>query len=576
MLSLEEADLVQEIKAARKWRDRHLSQWPDLVGKMGGVGYRDADANAVEGENFALSYISLVLPRIAHDVPRVSVATDDPEQAVIADELEVALNQWAKRTRLRQTLAACATDMLLTYGVGMVSHEPDPNAKIDLGGAGYTPRIYRVPPQAFLIDPACDDTARARYMGHEFAMDYADLRERAESEDGWLMENVDSLTPASDLDRHRFVADDKREVPDRAEVMVTELWLPEAEGEGHRKGRHHGVIVTLAENADGASRLVREPRPYFGPPGGPYVLFGAYTVPGDAYPLGPMAAAFGLVEELDEHMRFVQRSAGQYRRLLLVNGSQTKLAQSIHSSPDRAVVPVEGELNPDSVREVELGGVTNEQLEWAAMSRDRLERLTGINEVIRGQVTGQATATEVQTANTSSGLRIEWIKRQFLDACDTLLSRVAWFMVTDKQVKVPLGHEGMRRFGERRTYRGGGIDFGQIDLEIDGYSVERTSDQMMQRRAIELLQMALQLAQAKAALGPAADWDRIADAIGEMLNIRDFGAYFRSAQQQQMGMPLAAPGVGQAPQTAGGSPGGLAAALQGMTSAGSPQGGARA
>lgn len=99
---------------------------------------------------------------------------------------------------------------------------------------------------------------------------------------------------------------------------------------------------------------------------------------------------------------------------------------------------------------------------------------------------------------------------------------------------------------------------------------------MMQRRAIELLQMALQLAQAKAALGPAADWDRIADAIGEMLNIRDFGAYFRSAQQQQMGMPLAAPGVGQAPQTAGGSPGGLAAALQGMTSAGSPQGGARA
>lgn len=548
-----------EVQASRQWRDKHLGVWNDLIHEVTGPNYREAQEGAEEGENFALAYVSLVLPRIAFDVPRMMVRSDDPEGELLAEELQLALNVWAPRANLRSEAQRIAMDFLLCWGVTLTVNEKRSARRTDLGGAGYSPRIYRIAPDRFLIDPAAEDPTEARFMGHTSIRDRESLIQHATEnpDDGWDIEALESLAAPEDVHEggdtsalmpNGMMGHVKKDVPHRDEIEVTELWVPEMDCDGCVDGKHHGTIITVAEASSGVSQFVREPRPYYGPPSGPYDMAGAYCVPGDCYPLGPLTAAYGMVHELNSHMEYVSESVKHYRRVIFVDKKKAKLAQNIASSPDMFVVPVD-DLDPDSFFVAEFGGITAQQMQWAQMSRERLERLTGINETIRGNVTGDATATEVQTASASSSLRIEFIKRQYIESMTRTMRKVAWYLCMDKQVRVPLGSQGQRLTRPAGVFTGGNIDPGDVDLEIDAFSVERTDDALLQRRAVEMLQMTLQLAQAKLQLPGGANYDDLADRIGEMLNMPGLGDVLKVKEQ---GLGIAGGGAG--PQTIGAAP----------------------
>jgi hypothetical protein len=562
-------DVRRELDAAREWRNKHLGVWSDLIAEVTGSSYREVQEGVEEGENFALAYVSLVLPRVAFDVPKVVARSDDPEGSILAEELELALNTWAPRANLRNEAQRVAMDFLLSWGVTLTVNEKRSARRTDLGGAGYSPRVYRISPDRFFLDPAAEDQTEARYMGHSFVRSREAMIDHALANpgEGWIVEAIESLAASEDVHETGEIGAQmpngihgnvKRDVPFRDEIEITEIWVPELDHPDSKAGQHHGTIITVGESASGVAEFVREPRPYYGPPSGPYDVAGAYIVPGDCWPLGPLTAAYGMVRELNSHMEYVSESVKHYRRVIFVDKRKTKLAQNIASTPDLFVVPVD-DLDPDSFFVAEFGGITQQQMQWAQMSRERLERLTGINEVIRGNVTGQATATEVQTASASSGLRIEFIKRQFIESMNRVMRKVAWYMCVDKQVRVPLGSVGQRLTRPASMFLGGRIDPGDVDLDIDAFSVERTDDALLQRRAVEMLQMTLQLAQAKLALPGGANYDDLADRIGQMLNMPEFGDVLRVQQPMQLGMGGMGgmPGIGTAPQAGPATLGGL-------------------
>ena len=303
MMKFDLASLVREIESAESFRDTHLVEWKSLIERFHGPSYRESREQMDDPENFILEYIALLLPRIVHDNPTVRVKSARPvSQSEAAGVLQVGINRWCKMVGIRNTLERIATDMLLAYGVALTVNEPRKGYVTSLTEDPYLPRVYRISPDRFFIDPAATHLDEARYMGHCWITDRDDLLASAESDKTWdidVIERVAANTGVSDV---RDDTDIDRNIPDRKELVVYEVWVPELHDEAAElidavtdRAMFNGTIYTVvkgqAESGKKANMgMARAPRPYYGPRTGPYTVFGAYTVPDDPYPLSPIMA----------------------------------------------------------------------------------------------------------------------------------------------------------------------------------------------------------------------------------------------------------------------------------------------
>ena len=579
MLTFDKKQIRLELEAARAWRDKHLSTWTEQVNRFGGASYKDtytgaAGHTAGDPENFAYSYVGLVLPKLVYDVPRVEIEADDPiVDGMTGELLESAMNRWAMRSSIRKTLTRVATDMLFMWGVAMVTREPVKSMRrVDPHHMGTTPRVYRISPEHFIMDPAADTVEDSRYMGHSYAIDLEDLIAMAEDDEFYDLSAIKQLTAGNTNDEYRFSHGEKHEVPQRDQIVVTELWVPELELEDHPKdGKHNGTIYTVAEGGEGDVEIIAEPRPYFGPPTGPYTMFGAYPVPSDQFPLGPLTAADQLIQELNIHLRSMGTSAAAYRRMVAVDSTATKFAQDIANKPDLMVVPVDN-LDKDKVVQLEMGGVTQQQIGYTELTQNRLDRLTGLSEVMRGNIHGDTTATEVTTAASSAGIRISWLQQQFAEAVSEVLWNVGWYLWHDKQIDMPLGKEGMKIMGGSTVkWKGGRKDsYASMSIRVQAHSMQRVDEALQQKRTVELLQLVMQVGQAAPAM-PFVDWAKLLDTVGDSLNMPDLGNIINLKKAQQQPMMPPQQGGGETVSPSADLGGAISGAMRGV-GAGSPRG----
>jgi len=267
-------------------------------------------------------------------------------------------------------------------------------------------------------------------------------------------------------------------------------------------------------------------------------VFGAYYVPDNAYPLSPLAATSGQADDLNEHVIAARRAAAQYKRMVFVDAKNKKLQQDVASSPDNYVVPVEN-LDKDSIVPVELGGVTQQMITYIEMARDRLDRNSGVQDAQRGVVTGDATATEVQIAEASGSLRFAYIRRQFVDAVNSAIRKVAWFMFHDDRVAFPIGIEAAEAMGQPEPWWVGGMQsmmtgerFEDLEMEVEAYSMERTNEALMQKRAMETLQIVTQSAPMMVQM-PFLEWDSLLKMVGDAMNMPELGELINKEAMQQ-------------------------------------------
>ena len=546
------ASVRQEIDSAEKFRDDHLKEWRSLIERFHGPAFRES-SQPEDPENFVHEYVALLLPRIVHDNPKIRCKSARPiTQAVAAGVMQVALNRWCKMTKARTTLERIATDMLLGFGVGMIVNEPRKGYRAGDDAEPYLPRLYRLSPDRFFIDPAATSAEDARYMGHCWVIDKDDLIKQSEEEEGWDTEMIQSLTSNMGVDELRDRGM-KRNIPDRSELVVYEVWVPEVREEDvevidDKTGINmfNGTIYTMMKHQTSSTEkskvgFVREPRSYVGPRSGPYQVFGIYTVPDDPYPLSPIVALIPQMNDVNAHLRAMKYNASAYKRIIAVDSRNPKLAQDIRDRDDLYVVLSDG-IDASQVVPIEVGGITPQMVQYAGMAQDRLDRVSGINDAMRGNIGGQATATEVSVADSASGLRISHIKRQFQESVNEVIKTVAWFMFHDGKISFPLGADGIPLLGASpepvfNQSAMVGI-FDDLDFEIEAMSMERVSEQMVQRRALEMLQIIGNLSQA-VIQSPHVKWKEVMSLVGDAMNIPnledliDTNAAQQQAQQMQ-------------------------------------------
>lgn len=556
------SSLMEEVRLAEQFRDEHLSTWPDRVKRYAGGAYRSTWREQREPENVVHEFVALVLPKLVHDNPRARVTVSRPAQAArIGERLQLALNQWSKMTRVRHALKRVALDSLLGMGVAMVVSEPRRKAR-DGEQEPWLPRVYRISPTNFLIDPACEHWTDARWLGHCHITDIEALKRRALDEDGWNEAAIASLAEDAEVEGKRWAAG---EVPTRREVVVYELWVPEQQSKAEKAdpSKFAGTIFTLAygqaNDAKGARKVefIREPQPFRGPRTGPYVVAGSYDVPDDPYPLGPLQPADDEVCEYNGTLRQMSAGARRYKRIIVGDSKSRKALQDVVDNPDLFVTTVEN-LVADLIKTYEVGGISAQQVEYARIVRERIDRLTGVNDVMRGNVTGQASATEVAVAESSSAGRIAQVQREFVEFVSQVLTGVAWHLWHDERVNFPMGREAAKRLVESDPVWTGGVNAGEFDellVDLEAWSMERVSEALLQRRALELLRIVGIVGQGMAQM-PWVKWGELLDVVGNAFNQPGLGDLIDTQMLQQITQAAARQGGGQQQGGASGGSGG--------------------
>ena len=515
MLKTTATNLMAEIDAAITYRDDHLDGYEEKIARYTGPQYDQAGSGHQEysPENTYYEYVSLMVPRLVFDNPRVQVQSRRAgAQRDVALAMRHGLNRWARDISLRKILAELATDMLMGWGVAL--RRPDhkeaqayatktPYAPAETEG---WPTCERISPRKFFADPKAERFASCRFTGHTWHIDKDDLIDLAMKNDkqGWNLEAIEDLSSGRDPSR---VGTDIH-TPYRNEVYCYEIYIPEIElddSPGPKKG-FHGTIYTLGVNQalggfdeDSAKGgFIREPRPFYGPASGPYVMFGAYKVPNAIYPLAPLVAVDTQIKDLNDQVLAVSASMLKHKRVVGVNDQRTAKILKDTQHDFVAVVPFED--GKAMVQEFMLGGQSDQQANWIATCRQRTDRTLGMDEAMRGGVSGVGTATEHSIASEASNTRMAFVKQSFTDATIDLLRGIAFYMYHDDSIVFPVGREAVEELGmdpgTELMFQGGGDEdsaysFEDLELEIEPYSMERASEGLAQKRALEMHSMLL-------------------------------------------------------------------------------------
>jgi len=518
------AKLAEEINRAEQFRRKHTARGREIARRFMGNWYRNDNASEPTPENLVAGYIAFMLPELSYSDPALRISSNRPlTHKPIADFMELGINQWLKDADFGAEHQEVVRDFLINFGVMKVGMEPrdtGPDGLENAGPAGgateaLRPFAVRIPPDSLIMDPRCESVRSARYMGHKYWKDLDEIQ--AEVGERWDPEAVEQLSAddtGGDNDGQNSI---ERTVPlglsgERNRVCLVDLWIPET-----------GELVTLAQCGQDTLPVILRRVPYQGPRWGPITVFGAYTVPGDPYPISPLQFVMEQFEEMQAHITSSSEAASTYKRFILVEAAQVDMQNAILQAINGGVCAVRG-LSAGNFQQVELGGPHPEQLAYIAGLRDRWDRVIGMGDAQRGRVAGK-TAREAQIVQNNVDGRTAYLKKRVEKATRQVLSAVGWYLFHNPLVVMSVsgvdpisGHviEGIFLGGPQD---GQEMSWSDFDLQIIPESIGRTDDQVLQTRALQLLQLVPQILPLLQI--PGLNVRYLVNMVGEAMNIKD-------------------------------------------------------
>jgi hypothetical protein len=535
---------LDELKFSKAYVKEFLTSINEDKKNFVGLGYRDGYGRK-QPENHALEWFSIMRPQLLMGNPRVRfVAPNQGETEVRARALTYCVNAWTQQTRMRDLNEQLLMDWGFKWAVCMVTSEPRVGFTSN-ENPPYLPAAYRIPFDRFLFDGAAMNPAGWRWVGHMNIAMKDELLEKAKDEkSGWDAEAIELLQKTN----VKIFRDNRAYVPDRDEICYWELWAPGIELEespGADKG-YFGTVFTVGDNQAENAGWIRKPRPYFGPPQGPYVFGGDLIVPDFPLPLSPISSCMHQAEHLNRIARSEVRGVEAYKKLVLVPDAADSLKEQVRDGEDLHVFTYSGD--PSKVIQLELGGVTQQHFAAKESARATLDRVSGITDLMRGEVNPRNKATADALASQASTSKSGFNRMKFADLVGQILLRVAYFFDRDEEVEIELGPQAAGQFvdmkGKPTTLVKGGLAKGQkpeeffnMNLQLDIGSMERDlqSDNMMR---MQIMDQKLQLAPALMQASLYMDVQAYLDLEAELTGVVELKKLFDVQKMQSIAMMM--------------------------------------
>lgn len=523
-----EQNLAREAASAIEFRRRHTDVSAKLIKRYAGRNYRTDWSGSCVYKPHEFEYVVNFLPQLAYDNPAVEAKSDLPgigDEA--ADAVQNGLNGEIPQIGFSQTAREVAQDVLFDFGVILTTLERVPGFE-QSPSPPLRPVPNRISPRMFFMDSRALSPNTARHKGHMFIRDRETMKAEVDEDgaplyDGEVLDSI-GATSGEEIQKELLRPEqDSMSATERDDVTCIEMWVPEMHAV-------YTLACTSTKDVSGA-KLIRK-RPYFGPPAGPYRLMGIYSVPDQLYPLSPLAVSADKAAEFNAHAEKASRDSAAAKRLLMVDANNTSLSEKVIISPDGAVIRVPGFTN--QFAQVDFGGAQPKTMEYLAYLREDLDRQSGLTDVQRGNISGDATATEVAEASAATSIRTRAAQTVFREGIAGALSDMGWYMWSSEHVQmvIPVEQDGQRL---AKLFVGGqmpGVPYESLHITIQPYSMEMVSQVEQQRNATDLVTIMIGAVPVMAQF-PTFPWDKLFDDWGESRNRKGLGERYATPFMQQ-------------------------------------------
>ena len=586
-------ELWDRIQIAEKARDRSMKKYDEMIRAFHTPWY-DVSGGQEYLKNHYYEFVSLRLPRVAFQDPYVTVKTtssSDQKKVLESRMYHHALNRWVQDTNFSRLAEKVAMDYFFGHGVTITYIERRPGYE-EAEDPIYMPRCSRIDPKLWAMDPQARSYEEARYAFHAVVEDHDDLLARARSEnealgkearkeEGWNVGAIEAMAVGSGVEK--YVRSPSYETKMNL-VVYYEMWVPGEridEDNTPEKG-FHGAWHTIGFDVGQKKPItIRKSRDFYGPRWGPYTLYGCYTVPGKPYPLSPLLATYSQVKNANDIRTVIKVAAENYKRLIFVDQTDQSLAEKVKNGKHDFVYPHNG-FDRQKIEQMEIGGVTDQMAAIQALFDNDVDRMSGILETQRGNVTGDATATENAIANVAASNREGWQIKKFWDGCAQTLRTVQWYMANEERILQDLGSDASEELGpggalfiggnptkenwtgirERvKAYagidlpkempegldQGKGIDDQEIHIEVS--SMARKDENQTRVEAWDKVMQITQIGQMMV-MQPHLRWDKLLPSMAADLSIPELPTYYdmdeaRMLADLQLQMQMEGGGGGQ-------------------------------
>jgi hypothetical protein len=545
MIKLNAENLKSEYDAAKREREFHLEDFDQRIKAMSGKAGSYRDPSHAATVNHQGAYMAVMLPRLIQRNPRAAVNPRGRRQSYTmpgqtledqAKMIKEAADIWVEYCNFDEEHALVGRDFLFDWGVTKFINGDHPGHTSPQGDRAMMPMIERIPLYRFVMDPQCDDWRKARWHGDVWEAELDDLISYVENQEkqegdvgGWNLEAIKKLQGDSGLEELGDRETREAGGAERKVVVCVDFWFRDHQPDDELgpEDVFNGCMVTLAiDGSTDESAIIREPTPYFGPPVGPYELFGCYTRYKTPWPQSPLSMSACQEALLRDMVSQANKSSRQYRKVVLVpGGTQLKQSMRLAAVGDDLVIECAGLDIAQQPVEIEMGGITQQQILNMQHAERQLNLVSGMDQAQHGEVTGDGTATEHAIAEGSSQTRIGYVVDQFHKGVRHNLERFKWYLCNDEDLRIPfLGGDGEVAF-----IAGGadeGVDpvlFDLLSIDIEPMSMERVTEGVQKRRMLEAMNLLTQIIPLMRQF-PEVDWIKMIGMIGDAMNLPDLGS----------------------------------------------------
>lgn len=512
-----EASLL-DLKPFRENYKRYLKE-------MVGVYYSKNGNPKVVPINLLELATTIYLQQLMAMPPRVNVTTYNRGVRPAGNKLKQVVNDQLGDYQAFEALQRATRTSIGSLGVVKVGIEPKGQIEVD-GEIIYKnkPFIEHIQIDDWVHDMSAKAIGKGTYEGHRFEMELDDALENEDfdPEERKLLQARESSTQNHEGDEraNQIQGNKASKSPFKKMVELWEIFLPKEQ-----------LLITLS--LEGGSKKPLKVVQWKGPERGPFHKLYFAEVDGNSMPLSPAQLWMGLHLIVNGLYRKLDRQSSRQKRLLLVRSQNANDGTKITNANDGDGVVVD---DPTTAKEVDLGGIHQENFAFMLQSKDLFSWLSGNLDVIGGLSPGSDTVGQDKILNSNSSQRVLMMQHRVMLFTKQVLTDYAYYLWSDpvETYQTEIQVKGFGPIQGKLTPMDRTHDFFEHKLEIEPFSMQfQTPDQKLTKLNQILTQFLLPAAPLMQGDGIKVDWGTLIKLQSEYMQMPELEAVI-----EQGGSPL--------------------------------------